>query len=258
MKRFISILLLAFLTIGSVDFSYSQTYTTTSKNCGKCGKSVSANSKVGDKCPHCGVIWGKENSHSTTSTSSSPKYPSSSSEYLYRSPIKSSSKGSSEKRAVKEEVKNSTATKAETENWILEKLRTNTPKKYYEIVGSIDGYYPTIPSSGWYNMNYSYLFDNTNLIIEYEQERGKKTEKYRIKIPIYDIDKVYDYRGELWITTKKETIIQYNLTDNTKRVQDYFSTDFNVSSETELCERIQKAFLHLKKFYKKPTSTEPF
>ncbi|MBN1408048.1 MAG: hypothetical protein JW956_09670 [Calditrichaceae bacterium] len=30
------------------------------KSCGACGKTVSPGSKVGDRCPHCGVIWGYE------------------------------------------------------------------------------------------------------------------------------------------------------------------------------------------------------
>jgi hypothetical protein len=32
------------------------------KSCGKCGGAVSSLSKVGDTCPHCHVIWGRENS----------------------------------------------------------------------------------------------------------------------------------------------------------------------------------------------------
>ena len=31
-----------------------------SKSCGACGKEVSPSSKVGDRCPHCGVVWGYE------------------------------------------------------------------------------------------------------------------------------------------------------------------------------------------------------
>lgn len=31
-----------------------------SKSCGACGKSVSRDSQVGDRCPHCGVVWGSE------------------------------------------------------------------------------------------------------------------------------------------------------------------------------------------------------
>ncbi|MES2518174.1 MAG: hypothetical protein V4585_08710 [Bacteroidota bacterium] len=45
--------------------TYSQTKSSVSANCGKCGKSVSPYAKVGDTCPHCGVRWGKENSTTT-------------------------------------------------------------------------------------------------------------------------------------------------------------------------------------------------
>lgn len=31
-----------------------------SKSCGVCGKTVSSDSQVGDRCPHCGVVWGTE------------------------------------------------------------------------------------------------------------------------------------------------------------------------------------------------------
>jgi hypothetical protein len=94
--------------------------------------------------------------------------------------------------------------------------------------------------------------------VEYEQDRNDKTTKYRINIPIYDIVRVYGYKGGFWITTKKETIIEYNLTENTKEVNGAFTTDFNINSETELCKRLHKAFIHLKKFYKKPVSKEAF
>lgn len=45
----------------------AQTYTTQSKSCGSCGKTVSNNSWVGMKCPHCGVIWGRENERTSYS-----------------------------------------------------------------------------------------------------------------------------------------------------------------------------------------------
>jgi predicted RNA-binding Zn-ribbon protein involved in translation (DUF1610 family) len=48
--------------------SFSQSYSTESKNCGSCGKSVSNNSRVGMYCPHCGVRWGYENETKKTST----------------------------------------------------------------------------------------------------------------------------------------------------------------------------------------------
>jgi uncharacterized protein YgiM (DUF1202 family) len=54
------------------DFSYTDTYTSVSKTCGKCSKPVSSNSAVGMRCPHCGVRWGYEN---TTHTSHVSNYP---------------------------------------------------------------------------------------------------------------------------------------------------------------------------------------
>jgi len=30
------------------------------KECGNCGKSVSLSARVGDRCPHCGAVWGIE------------------------------------------------------------------------------------------------------------------------------------------------------------------------------------------------------
>ncbi len=67
MKRTFILLLMTFL-VGLINpnKSYSQTYTTSSKSCGSCSGAVSASSKIGDICPHCGVRWGYEN----TSTSS--------------------------------------------------------------------------------------------------------------------------------------------------------------------------------------------
>lgn len=51
---------------------------------------------------------------------------------------------------------------------------------------------------------------------------------------------------------------EYNLTENKKIVTSAFKTDFNIYTETELSKRLSKAFLHLKKLYRKPVSTEPF
>lgn len=59
-----------FLFLGTIGFNnqlHAQTYTTESKNCGSCGKTVSNNSRVGMRCPHCGVRWGYENESRTTS-----------------------------------------------------------------------------------------------------------------------------------------------------------------------------------------------
>lgn len=251
-------LLIMSLRFFNVELSFSQTYSTTSKSCGKCGKSVNSYSKVGDNCPFCGITWGKENTHITTNNISGKN----SSEYFNQILVNPNSKSFSKKRHIKDviEIDNSKASKAETEKWILEKLNTNTPKKYFirndDNPYEIDGPFSR-KGTGIYFMNYYYSFDNYNLIIEYEKDfLGIK--KHKIKIPIYDIGRIYDYKSTLWIGTRKETIIDYEITENTKSVTDIFYTQFNVSAETDLCERIHKAFLHLKKFYKKPQSTEAF
>jgi len=250
MKIIYTILLLTTLIFLDVQFCFSQSYTTTSKNCGKCGRSVSANSKIGAKCPYCGVVWGSENTHTSTSSQ----------KYLNQIPTKSNSK----KQPVRneEDVDNSTASKSQTENWILVKLRTNTPKRYYDNYTSKNNMIPLEERrpTGWYNMNYYYTFDNNNLIVEYEkeEENGGKMTKYKIKIPIYDIDMVFESKGDFFISTKKSTITYYNLTDNRKFVSGSFFTNLNTYSETDLCKRLSKAFIHLKKFYRKPPATEPF
>lgn len=64
-KVFLALLLLCTFSMSSVAYSQSY-YTTQSKSCGSCGKEVSINSTVGMRCPHCGVIWGRENEHRTT------------------------------------------------------------------------------------------------------------------------------------------------------------------------------------------------
>ena len=51
------------------------TYAQSSASCGKCGGAVSANSRVGQRCPHCGVIWGRENTSYSNSYTDSYSYP---------------------------------------------------------------------------------------------------------------------------------------------------------------------------------------
>lgn len=53
----------------ALNFVYSQS----SASCGKCGGAVSIHSSVGDRCPHCGVIWGRENT-SYKETYTTPNY----------------------------------------------------------------------------------------------------------------------------------------------------------------------------------------
>lgn len=43
--------MMALFSIGNIDYSHGQTYSTTSKSCENCGRIGSTNSKKGDRCP---------------------------------------------------------------------------------------------------------------------------------------------------------------------------------------------------------------
>lgn len=63
------ILLLILILTGSLtaeDRLIAQSFTTESKSCGSCHKPVSNDSRVGMRCPHCGVRWGYENEQRST------------------------------------------------------------------------------------------------------------------------------------------------------------------------------------------------
>lgn len=55
-----------FFASGLLANTYAQSYSTISKSCGSCGGAVSSSSRIGQRCPHCGVIWGKENTHTSS------------------------------------------------------------------------------------------------------------------------------------------------------------------------------------------------
>jgi curved DNA-binding protein CbpA len=137
-------------------------------------------------------------------------------------------------------------TKIETENWILEKLKNYTSS--------------TLNKRRDYRRNYAYEFDNYYLIIKY-QEGFSDTITRLIKVPIYDIKKLELSNSMLTIINYGKTIINYDSELDSKgdhTVSDYFYCDFKKDAETNMAERLNSAFLHLKKFYNKPISTEAF
>jgi len=72
--------LIAILLLTSASFwankASSQYYTTYSKQCGSCSHEVSNDSRVGMRCPFCGVRWGYENETKSTSYSTAGNYTS--------------------------------------------------------------------------------------------------------------------------------------------------------------------------------------
>lgn len=79
MKAFSLVFYLSFF------FLTANAQTHVSKRCGSCHKPVSANSRVGQRCPHCGVKWGYENESRSTdipNRSNNTTYPKSLSDYI--------------------------------------------------------------------------------------------------------------------------------------------------------------------------------
>ena len=73
MKTIIITIVVSIFTLIS-NVSQAQTFTTKSKSCGKCKGEVSINSTVGMTCPHCGVRWGSENTHTDYSSNYTSNY----------------------------------------------------------------------------------------------------------------------------------------------------------------------------------------
>src|SRR5687768_3101927 len=69
--KYILSTLLFFASISWSSKIFAQSYTTESKSCGSCGKSVSVNSRIGMYCPHCNVRWGYENQSKRTTNRNS-------------------------------------------------------------------------------------------------------------------------------------------------------------------------------------------
>jgi uncharacterized Zn finger protein (UPF0148 family) len=228
---------------------FSQTYTTVSKSCGKCGKPVSSSSKIGDICPHCGVRWGYEN----TTTSTSPSYK----KYTLTdfTPDSNKNRSNTQKstsstvsKKTKEPNPFSTYSRTQTENWILNKLSSygNNYTCYSEILG--------IYSSTSYS-DYEFKFQEGYFIVAYLYDNKDDKVTY---IPLYDINYIYgkDYDNHFSISTNSQTMYDVNLTTNYKNTSDYLSIGFQNNSETDILKQLENAFLHLKSISSKPTSTQ--
>jgi predicted RNA-binding Zn-ribbon protein involved in translation (DUF1610 family) len=74
MKKLMLAFGLFFTAILFANITNAQTYTTVSKSCGSCGGSVSEYSRTGQRCPHCGVIWGQETTKRSSRTTTKIKY----------------------------------------------------------------------------------------------------------------------------------------------------------------------------------------
>jgi hypothetical protein len=129
----------------------------------------------------------------------------------------------------------------ETETWILSKLTSYS-----------------IGDDSFFNFNYT--FRNGYLVCEY-YSRDKPLRKYcRVSIPIDDFSRVEEsqYHNYLEMFTNGKTMKRYFFENNKEIIDDTMPIPFNFDKETNLTMRLQKAFLHLKTFYKKSSHKEAF
>jgi len=144
-----------------------------------------------------------------------------------------------------------TVSKEQTVNWILEKLSSYTQDTW---VAS----YTT-------DTFFDFSFDDYYLVITYRQEHSANTTPTytdgKVMIPIYDLNKVQDLATSINFTTESNTIMlfddRYN-NPNSKTVTNEFRLIFKLNAETNLADRLNKAFMHLKTFYQKPPDKEVF
>ena len=152
-------------------------------------------------------------------------------------------------------------TKLETEKWLVNKLN-----KYSA------GYYADVPKNYGaverrYQDNYSFSISSTFLVIQFNEYYAYRETTYRwkkkIMIPINGIAK-FNKKSEIYSDVKNclELILYKNRiyieSDNNKNksinyIADSYTIPFNFELEDNLVVRMNKALIHLKKFYPRPT-----
>lgn len=148
-------------------------------------------------------------------------------------------------------------TKKETEDWLLQKLRKYTKES------TISGW--LIKTNYTKYTNYKFSFDEEYLVVSYNQQYFSEGEAGELqscteKLPIYDFESILinNITANIFISTKGKTVLTSYDNFSTHTVSTQVSFLFNSNAETDLQERMQKAFVNLKKFYAKPKSKEVF
>lgn len=147
--------------------------------------------------------------------------------------------------------------KSETENWLLSKF--NKYSLPYILTTSI----PNIRYSTTIKTTINKIYFNTHYLVILEtfegndETRPESERKVITKIPIADISKITEFQNSILFHTKKKTIIEKR-GEEAETVQNYSSFGFKFNSETDLIDRVNKAFINLKRFYKMPINDEAF
>lgn len=157
----------------------------------------------------------------------------------------------------------------ETKSWIVSKLNKYQKEAFgVKLKGDCDSY--------WHSYNYISTFQQDTLVISYDvklifptcfkgdkvKDEKETAKKAVAKIPISDISKIssYDNGSKFLINTSLESIrfIATFNSGNTESFTNSCSIGFNLKTEQELLERLQKAFNHLITFYPKKAKKEIF
>jgi hypothetical protein len=232
------ILLILFLFTISV-FSFSQSYE--SKSCGKCGKSVSIYSKIGDICPHCGVRWGHENTSSRISSSTSKN----------TSGLKQVKKiGSTNIQ------KNNTSKSVEVVNPFEQYSKYQLVAYIEENLNKYSKKYISCPdlnigiSQGCTTYSdYEIKIDDNFLIVKYNNDDKYDEVKY---FPIYNFGSIaHTLTSSIAISSDTYKTYDYDFNSH-KNQTSYVTIGFDKYSDPEVSKKIEQALKVLKKYYSKP------
>jgi hypothetical protein len=136
---------------------------------------------------------------------------------------------------------NSSASRAETERWILDKLNKYIRHSTYQ--NNFTAYR-------------TFYFEGDYLILK-EEHKYRNTGYSEYKFPIYYLSEIYIYKGETVFKTKGDEIIRLNSNSNSS-VTDFHYLPFDYDAEPKLIDRLKNAFCRLKDFYIKPVNKEIF
>jgi hypothetical protein len=148
----------------------------------------------------------------------------------------------------------SKATKADTQDWLLEKLNTYVSKSNYA-----EGYYSATSNTQYPGKtieNTSFSIEGNFIIVRFHvaDERYPHDESYTI--PIYDLKRLHGEEGNLVLTTKSGSIV--HTIGKQQMKENKFSTKFDFATEANIKPRLVSALAHLMKFYKSPVKKETF
>lgn len=148
----------------------------------------------------------------------------------------------------------SKATKADTENWILEKLNANVPPNI-----EIEGYYSTVTYqqySGRTIRNTGFDIQDGNLLVYMDVVEQGRNLKESYLIPIHKLHRIHAEDGKIVFTTKSLDV--YKKLGKLSSKEASFAVKFNFDAEPDIKARLVSAFSHLQKVTKPGKTKEVF